>query len=108
MAFSKISSQDCSITAVSYLFTLKSYLSEGLGPQHKLAGNQKSLSHRSDHQDCSVYFKAHSKIHLSCTTGKEEHMNSHKSQPGMSQKLLLPKARVSTQCSQFSNNEVCR
>lgn len=60
MAFSKISTQDCSMTAISYLFTLKSYLSEVRGSQHKLAGNQKGLSYRSDHQDCSVYFKVHS------------------------------------------------
>lgn len=106
MAFSKISSWDCSMTANSSLFTVKSYLSEVLGEQLKFTVNQKDLSHRSYHKDCSVYSKAWQlKSHLSCTTGKEEDMNSHRAQPGRSQKLLLPKATVSTQ---FSNSEVHR
>lgn len=60
MAFSKITSQDHLMTAISYLFTLKSCLSEGFDSQDKLVGNQKGLSYRSDHQDCPVYFKVHS------------------------------------------------
>lgn len=45
------------MTAVSYLFTIKSYLSEGLSTQLKFTVNWKDLSRRSDHHVCSVYFK---------------------------------------------------
>jgi len=33
------------MTAISYLFTVKSYLSEGLSAQFKFTVNQKDLSH---------------------------------------------------------------
>lgn len=44
------------MTAISYLFTVKSDSSEVLGAQFKFRINQKDLSHRSDYQNCSVYF----------------------------------------------------